>query len=236
MKTETFRKVNLHSVMITLFFVGIIGSGGYLFAGIEDLNRDTLYIALMLTGLTFLFGILSVSLVSRAENRKVIYLEKRAEEQRAIIRNEVTSVRIDQSRLSQTLASQQEWLSELCFQLEAAQAALYTAEGETLELKHGYSLIRHSTEPIRYSFGEGIVGRVAAEKTVLRIDELPEGYMTVVSGLGQASPRHLMVFPIKTGDRCIGVLEISSFTPFSGQVVLEIETAIRAFAENTIKN
>lgn len=58
----------------------------------------------------------------------------------------------------------------------------------------------------------GISGQVAANRELLNISELPDKYLTVLSGLGSSSPNHLIIFPILFKNKSIGVIEIATFT------------------------
>jgi len=57
----------------------------------------------------------------------------------------------------------------------------------------------------------GISGQVAANRQLLNISKLPDKYLTVLSGLGSASPSHLIIFPILYKNKSIGVIEIATF-------------------------
>ena len=45
----------------------------------------------------------------------------------------------------------------------------------------------------------------------MNISELPDKYLTVLSGLGSSSPNHLIIFPILFKNKSIGVIEIATF-------------------------
>jgi len=57
----------------------------------------------------------------------------------------------------------------------------------------------------------GISGQVAANRELLNISELPDKYLTVLSGLGSSSPNHLIIFPILFKNKSIGIIEIATF-------------------------
>ncbi|MBI2726934.1 MAG: response regulator [Polaromonas sp.] len=56
--------------------------------------------------------------------------------------------------------------------------------------------------------GEGLVGQAAQENRVLQLDQLPVGYLTVNSGLGQAAPRHVIIVPVTHEGVVNGVVEM----------------------------
>ncbi|MBX3739663.1 MAG: response regulator [Akkermansiaceae bacterium] len=69
--------------------------------------------------------------------------------------------------------------------------------------------------PSKFEAGEGLLGRAVAEKSVQRIDDVPEGYLTVTSGLGEGVPRHLLVIPAKVDDTVNAVIELGFIHPLN---------------------
>jgi two-component system chemotaxis sensor kinase CheA len=62
--------------------------------------------------------------------------------------------------------------------------------------------------------GEGLVGQCALDRRIFLFDNLPEDYLKVTSGLGEAVPRNLVVAPITVEGRVEAVIEFASFQPF----------------------
>lgn len=62
--------------------------------------------------------------------------------------------------------------------------------------------------------GDGLNGQVAANQQIFKIDEIPEDYVKVYSGLGKSNPRYLMLIPIVKNEETIAVLELASFEDF----------------------
>jgi signal transduction histidine kinase/CheY-like chemotaxis protein/HAMP domain-containing protein len=88
--------------------------------------------------------------------------------------------------------------------------------GDTqLRLIAGYGLRTDSTAPIQYGLGQSLIGQVAKSKRSIVIADLPEGYVKISSGLGEAPPANLAVLPILFEDQVLGVIELASFTPFT---------------------
>lgn len=69
-------------------------------------------------------------------------------------------------------------------------------------------------QPRSFPLGETLSGQVAKNRQLLNVKEMPEDYITVLSGLGKCAPRHLLIAPILHGDESIGVMELASFKPF----------------------
>lgn len=60
----------------------------------------------------------------------------------------------------------------------------------------------------------GLSGQVASSKKLLNISNIPEKYITVISGLGKSSPANLLIFPIVYNGESIGIIELASFVKF----------------------
>jgi hypothetical protein len=65
-----------------------------------------------------------------------------------------------------------------------------------------------------FSDGVGLTGQVASNKKILNIANLPDKYITVLSGLGKSSPGHLLILPVINAEKTIGVIELASFIKF----------------------
>lgn len=69
-------------------------------------------------------------------------------------------------------------------------------------------------EPKSFNLGETLSGQVAKNKKVLNLKEIPENYITILSGLGSSSPNHLIIIPIVVQDQTIAIIELASFKEF----------------------
>ncbi|MCR5455628.1 MAG: hypothetical protein K6F33_11635 [Bacteroidales bacterium] len=93
------------------------------------------------------------------------------------------------------------------------QGVAYTtnnAEEPTFAISGTYAY--YTTDTSRtFTLGEGIPGQVAKDKRILCLDEVPEGYIKIVSGLGTSSPHYLIVAPIVHDGKTLAVLEMAMF-------------------------
>ncbi len=181
----------------------------------------------LMIAITFLLGALALVLALRFKQEVVIYRD------RAIDASTTTQQETEQGKSTISLANLTSNLSQakdqkdildaglntVCKQLEAGQGAIYTTtekDGKrTVELQGGYALNIGESTIISYEFGEGLIGQAAAGGQSLYVDDVPEGYIKIVSGLGSASPKYLLIVPIKEGEEVFGVMEIASFVPIS---------------------
>src|SRR6266566_419562 len=82
------------------------------------------------------------------------------------------------------------------------------ANGNTqLRLIAGYGLRADKAAPIQYRLGQSLIGQVAKSKRPIVVANLPEGYVKISSGLGEAPPANLAVLPILFEDQVLGVIE-----------------------------
>ncbi len=98
----------------------------------------------------------------------------------------------------------------------ASYGAFYVkAENENKFLKiaaYADSCLENSTKT--FYAGEGLVGQAVVENKTILIDSLPEDYVKIRSGIGQSSPKYLLITPIAYEGKVIAVFELGSFTPF----------------------
>ncbi|MFF3343101.1 HAMP domain-containing protein [Streptomyces flavidovirens] len=69
--------------------------------------------------------------------------------------------------------------------------------------------------PVRFRFGQSLVGQAARSRRTIAIDDLPAGYITISSGLGSTDPSSLIVLPIVVEGQVLGVIELASVTAFT---------------------
>ncbi len=105
--------------------------------------------------------------------------------------------------------------------LEAVQGAIFLTKQKESDLKiielfAGYAYYLPESKVLTYEFGEGLAGQVAKDGRLVNISSIPEGYISVISGLGKSSPTNLILVPIKNEqEKVLGVIEIASFQSFN---------------------
>lgn len=86
-------------------------------------------------------------------------------------------------------------------------------EVSSLELVSCFAYERHKIEQKCVGIGEGLIGQCVLEKDIVYLERVPENYVHITSGLGLATPRSLVIVPLKYADDVVGVVELASFTP-----------------------
>lgn len=117
---------------------------------------------------------------------------------------------LEEAELAQRL------IHALSVHLEAQLGSLYVCRQDSNRLQciGEYAVGGESVQPPDFAVGEGLVGQVARDRKPLLVDDVPEGYFTIRSSLGQTVPRGLVVFPLLQENRLFGVVELASVTPF----------------------
>ncbi|CAL9280483.1 HAMP domain-containing protein [Streptomyces sp. SudanB52_2052] len=109
-------------------------------------------------------------------------------------------------------------MDELVPLVSAQYGAFYLAEdgddGPELRLVGSYGYPEDSGRPTRIAFGRTLVGQAARSRRTIAVDELPPGYVTISSGLGQVVPTALVLLPVVVEGQVLGVIELASVTPF----------------------
>ena len=107
---------------------------------------------------------------------------------------------------------------QFCAQyLGTAVAALYVREehgGLKRVASYGFSREQELQDQLIHN-DEGIVGQAAQQDTLIRLDNVPAGYFKVSSGLGEGSPRSVLVVPTSDDDRVNGVIELGFLRPLT---------------------
>jgi PAS domain S-box-containing protein len=97
--------------------------------------------------------------------------------------------------------------------LKANQGSFFIVdeEQECLNMVACYAFNKKKYLNKQVGFGEGLLGQAYLEKETLFLTEVPNGYIQITSGLGDAPPRNIVIVPLKINDAVQGVLEIASF-------------------------
>ncbi|MFI3120111.1 MAG: response regulator [Methylococcaceae bacterium] len=109
---------------------------------------------------------------------------------------------------------------------------LWNEADERLELLAGYGLKKRRHLAASFKLGEGLVGQCALERKVIILTEVPDDYARIVSGIGEAPPRTVLVAPVLAKNKVLAVIEIGSFLPFSFRQQALIDEALPIIALN----
>ncbi|MDJ0839851.1 MAG: response regulator [Acidobacteriota bacterium] len=112
------------------------------------------------------------------------------------------------------------------------------AEESILRLKGGYALPGDGSMPQKFAPGEGLVGQAALEKRTIFQDTVPGEYRSIIPGIEEASPCHLLFQPVLYDREVKAVLQLASFEKFSRQqldLLDQLSELLGILIDNTLK-
>ncbi|MBB3699829.1 GAF domain-containing protein [Flammeovirga yaeyamensis] len=127
-------------------------------------------------------------------------------------------------------------LRELVDYLKANQGMMFLVEEDNkttdkfLQLKACYAFDRKKFLNKQVNYGEGLAGRCWQENESLYIDDIPEDYSKIVTGLGLASPKSLLLVPLKFNEEALGVIELASFNTVEPYMIEFVERVSESIA------
>jgi len=134
-----------------------------------------------------------------------------------------------------------DFLWSLAKDFDASQGAFFITKTKEdgihiIQFLAGYAYHLPESETIEFEFGEGLSGQVAKEGKLINIQTVPDGYIQILSGLGQSSPNAIIIFPIKNENKVVAVVELASFKNFTkededfiNELALQVSTFINKF-------
>jgi signal transduction histidine kinase/HAMP domain-containing protein/ActR/RegA family two-component response regulator len=134
-------------------------------------------------------------------------------------------------------------LDELASLVSAQHAVFYsmvtpTGGGEPmLELQAGYGFEERKHLSTSFKLGQGLIGQCAKEKKRILLTDVPNDYVKINSGLGEATPLNIIVLPVLFEGVVRAVVELASFSAFSvtHQAFLDQITESIGLVLNTIE-
>lgn len=221
---------------ITLVFLGAFVNAVYL---LSQNSISNLMPAIIISGISGVVAIMisllqesrkqkeinEIRLTIDTNNKQIVELEEQIQKSNKEIsdNNELTKQTETLSQILQDAddisVAANEILETLANSIEICQGVMYVTEEndqqKTLKGAGAYAYHKLQSDIDSPPFGVGLVGQAAQEKKPLFINELPAGYIDVVSGLGTSKPNYLALIPLIYSGNVLGVLELASFTEFS---------------------
>jgi putative methionine-R-sulfoxide reductase with GAF domain len=191
--------------------------------------------AFLVIGLTLLLGVITLvqflyylnavkkvevlGSLDKSDDTREQEVEQKSDSEKARLSMQVKEILAVAKGAKDERAKYEKLLSKLCMKMEASQGIFYKVKNEknrrSIEMLTSFAFILPESETVSYEFGEGLAGQVAKEGKKINISNIPEGYINIISGLGSASPNHLLIYPVKDGEKVVAVAEIASFKEIS---------------------
>lgn len=157
-----------------------------------------------------------------------------------IFQQNAVKVKTNSTELFSALQSA-ETVSEFCREavnrltklLNGGHGAFYISEQDnSLTLKGSYGFQHRKYLSSSFDLGQGVAGQAALEKQILLIENVPEDYVMISSGLGAAKPSVIIAIPVIHKDSLLGVIEIASFSKFEESVHKMLDSLMPILALN----
>jgi GAF domain-containing protein len=92
-----------------------------------------------------------------------------------------------------------------------------------LELISLFAFEHKKFENRKLQLGEGILGQTFLEKETTYLTEIPVDYIRITSGLGDATPKALLIVPLKADKEVYGIVELASFKEYKPHEIAFVE-------------
>ncbi len=111
------------------------------------------------------------------------------------------------------------FLSDLIKYLAVNQGAMYLFNNDNkddpfLEMVSVYAWNRKKYISKKIKIGEGLIGQAAIEKGTIYLIDVPDSFIKITSGLGDANPTSILIVPLLFNEELFGVMEFASFRQF----------------------
>ncbi len=114
-----------------------------------------------------------------------------------------------------------EIISNLVKYLKANQGALYIvddvndeADQKTMSMASCYAWDKKKYINQKIHLGEGLIGQAWQEMDTIYLTDVPQDFIKITSGLGDANPNAVVMVPLKMNDEIFGVVELATFGAF----------------------
>ena len=92
-----------------------------------------------------------------------------------------------------------------------------------LELISLFAFNTKKFEQQKLKLGESLVGQTYLEKETIYLTEIPSDYIRITSGLGETSPKAILIVPLKVDKEVYGIVELASFREYQQHEIAFVE-------------
>lgn len=96
-------------------------------------------------------------------------------------------------------------------------------QNKYLELVSLFAFNTKKFEAQRVKLGEGILGQTFLEKETTLMTEIPQDFVRITSGLGEAGPKAILMVPLKVDQNVYGIVELASFNDYEQHEIAFVE-------------
>lgn len=131
-----------------------------------------------------------------------------------------------------------ELIKSLVKYLKIPQGGIFITEenndnSKYLKLYASYAYNRKKYIVKKIAWGDGLIGACAQEQYTMHVKEIPQDYLMIESGFGGKNPNNLLLSPIISEEKTLGIIELASFHEFS-KVQIEFIEALTTVIGSSI--
>lgn len=159
--------------------------------------------------------------IARSFNEMAITLNKYSilEEEQRWLETNVADMATKFQGINHLEALAQLFITTITPLVEASYGVFYLKEGagrrQQLSKLASYAYQQSGIGVESFKTGEGLVGQAALENRTILLNNIPDNYIQITSGLGKSAPASLLIMPIQFEGQVVAVIEVASFRPFS---------------------
>ncbi|MDR4947295.1 response regulator [Neobacillus cucumis] len=192
-----------------------------------------------------------IGAISTAYNKMAQTLEEKAVHEKALIekaeehgwlKSKVAQITSMYTSVEDFKALSHVFIQNITPMVDAHYGVFYLKEGvgdnQRLVSMASYAFNHDPAKSRIFHLGEGLVGQCAAEQKPIMISEVPDNYVKIASGIGEAAPKTIFILPAEYEGEVLAVLEVASFQPFNDvqQALLQEVMADIGITINSIGN
>lgn len=122
-------------------------------------------------------------------------------------------------------------LNTLCAYIQAQVGLAYASFADNrLAFFSAYAVDDIHNIPKQVSFGEGQLGLAATQKQTIILNDVPNDYLKIKTGMGDAAPKQIIIVPLIHNEVVEGVMELASLKAFSENSVELLKQVSNAIA------
>ena len=118
-------------------------------------------------------------------------------------------------------------ISNLVKYTKSNQGAMFLLNDDTnnpyLTMSSCYAYDRKKFVDKKIDLGSNLVGQCFLEAQTIYMTDVPNNYVSITSGLGDANPKAIIIVPLKFNDKVFGVIEMASFSKYEDYKIEFIE-------------
>lgn len=228
LKTRFLVLMGIAGIILVLLIISIFS----IFNINEELlnNASGLLIILFLVLLVVLFLLVAFNLFNILKYSKILLSENQKLNESVLgVKKETEEAKTDEQEVEEEKSFLDEiWeiakkekeidkkteslLINLSKKVELVQGLFYLFNKKDKKFKIASKYAYYNEEdPAEFELGEGLSGQVAKDMKPMLLTEMPEKYMTIISGLGNGVPSNLLIIPVINKKKVIGIIEIATF-------------------------